>query len=421
MDRIKLTDDQFEAKLAVEKGKNIFLTGRGGTGKSVVAREITDKNTLVASTTGISALNVEGVTLHRLFKLPLGYPTLKDKNVIPKDVEELFISGNVKRVIVDEISMARPDHLDLIDWRLKVISGSNKQFGGVQVIPTGDFFQLESIVGYSEKEHFFSEYDTNFAFGANCWDFEMHELRKVLRNSNNVQVNMLNAIREKDPDLWKKAITGINQMTGNLSDVEDNDIFLCCYNADADLINNERIKLHDGKEHYMFSQAEGFSKSEIPVPENLFLKEGCRVMIKANNDEAGYVNGDRGVFKHRLSTGDLVVELDRGETVVVDTFTWEKFKYVKGKEGLEKEVEASYTQYPVILAYAVSIHKSQGLTLDSCVLDTGAGCFSHGQLYVALSRVRDLKKMKLANRILPKDLIVNKAVKDFYKNGGKFK
>lgn len=395
----------------VKNGENVLITGAGGVGKSYVVKQCINHSTLLSAPSGIAALNIGGVTCHKAFGLPIGLVTDRDYYVSSKIRDRLFA---VTRIIIDEVGMLRADYLDLINYKLQQVKGNKKLFGGVQMVLVGDFLQLEPIVGYNEGSIFREEYDTPFAFGANSFrNFKVIELSKVYRQDNKRQVLMLNSIRKKDK--WaSKAIEYISNECKDY-DIDDDQLHLCSRKRDAEVINHKWYNRIDEQEISYYAVIQGqFSDSEKPVPDEIKLKVGAKVLICANDIDNTYVNGDRGEVV-KLNLNSVIVKLSSGKTVTVVESEWEKYDYTSVKGSLSKEVVATYKQMPIKLGWAVTIHASQGLTLDKIAIDVGQGCFSHGQLYVALSRITDLRNLSFVTPISVRDAIVKQDAINFYK------
>ncbi|QDP60500.1 MAG: putative ATP-dependent DNA helicase [Prokaryotic dsDNA virus sp.] len=415
-------DLQQEAIRRINGGESIFLTGSGGVGKSWVIDQVNDENTLLCAPSGIAALNIGGITCHRAFALPLGIPTDEDFYKIPRYMWDTFSGNAVKRIIIDEVGMLRTDYFVLISRRLQRIRGNDLPFGGIQVVLVGDFYQLEPILKHSEQEYF--DFASKFCFGSKLWDFPTIELTDVKRQSNKRQVLMLNSIRRKDKH-YKKALEYI-QKECKPYEPDDNTLHLCCYNKDADYINQLYYSKMEGEERCFYAKIPPNWGKERPVDEVVRLKVGTRVLIAQNCPQGTYVNGDRGVVVgfRTLPDGNEAVEVEKDDETIcyVVEGTWEKYSYSKvkdiwnpdAKEKLVKAVDSRYIQMPIKLGWAVSVHKSQGMTLDDVAIDVGSGCFSHGQAYVALSRIKDLRNLSFVKPMLPEDIIVNNEVKKFY-------
>lgn len=394
---------------AVQKGENVFITGSGGNGKSYLTKKLTTNKTLVVAPTGIAALNVQGVTCHRAFGLPIGLPEAKDFNMVGTKIAQVL--RDVDRIIISEIGMVRQDQLVLIDKKLKLARCSSKPFGGVQMVVEGDFFQLEPIVSDREEDLFYKKYDHPFSFGAKCWNFKTCELTQPQRHPNIDHYNLLNQIREGDPEGLDKLLALVKPY-----ELSQDTLHLCCYNKDAVKVNAHWYNLNTNKEHTFIANVVGkMSEKDVIVPAELKLKVGCKVLICANDLNGTYVNGDTGVIENFLPHC-VLVRLANGNLVEVDMFTWSSYGYSKQGRNIVKDVVGSFTQYPLTLGWAISIHKSQGITLDQVSIHTGAGCFSHGQLYVAVSRVRDLNNLSFIRQhnVSHRDLIVREEVLEFY-------
>lgn len=409
-------DKQQEAIRRIKSGESLFLTGSGGVGKSWVIEQIVDNHTLLCAPSGIAALNIGGITCHRAFGLPLGVATTSDYGNVSAKVWNMFSGNGIRRIVIDEIGMVRRDYLGVINRKLQKIKGNRKLFGGIQIVVVGDFYQLEPILQWNESKYY--EYDSTFAFTSPVWDFPMVELTDVKRQSNKRQVLMLNSIRKKDRH-HAKALEYIQNECKEYVDSEDT-LHLCCYNADADRINKKYFDKIPGEVvEYKAKYSPNWGK-ERPVDENLKLKISAKVIICMNDKEGMYVNGERGVVLYMEEDHVCVLKED-GIPVIVMRANWEKYGYKRRpsdenpeEEEIEKEVEGVYNQIPLRLGWAVSVHKSQGMTLDDVAIDVGRGCFSHGQLYVALSRIRDLKKISFRRPVDPSDVIVHPEVKQFY-------
>jgi len=395
-----------------ERKSNVFITASAGYGKSHLTRRILNsslEDTVVCAPTGVAALNVGGMTAHRMFSLPFGFPSNNEINRISKTTSEIFSGGAVKRIIIDEAPMIRADHFDLIDTKLRIATKKDIPFGGIQIVTVGDFHQLEPVIN---EEVFYKYYENPFIFSSDAWDFKTRKLTHCFRQENLRHVKILNSIRSKDIN-YKRAVDEINSIA--LPYNKDEEVLhLCNYRKDAEIINNKYYDNNFNKEWIFKAKITGkWSDDEHPVDVNLKLKVGLKVLIKSNSDEGGYVNGDKGIIKY-ISNSRIVVGLNSGKDVFISTNTWEKFKYKTGSNGIEKSVEASFEQFPIMLGYACSVHSAQGSTIEDCAIDFGRGCFSHGQAYVALSRIKDLTRIRLKRKIRYSDIICRDEVKKFY-------
>ena len=408
--------EQDLALKAIAEGQNTAIFGAGGVGKSFLIKQAyTPNNTILCAPTGIAAINIKGATCHSVFGLPFGLPSAADKARIPKWVKQKLSCHALERIIIDEVGMLRADMLDMIDLRLKKARGNKKPFGGVQMVLVGDPFQLEPIVSKNEEEHFYCTYKTPFFFGAECWKgFESITLTKVFRQENEDHIKALNTVRAKE-DSYEEALKYI--LSVSTTSPNPSSVYLCATKAAAKKINDVQYNKLKSEEKVFRGYMDGAMKwdSGLPVEEVISLRIGTKVLIAANGDT--YKNGDTGVVKDLLD-GLVVVTLDRNkEDVVVSITEWETYKYQNVNGNLHKEIDKTYYQIPVRLGWAITIHASQGMTLDHVALDVGYGCFSHGQLYVALSRIRDLRNLHVVTPLKESDVIVKEDVINFFKGG----
>lgn len=405
---------QDEAIALIKSGKNVYLGGSAGSGKSWVIRKITDKGTLLVGPTGVSALNIGGQTAHRAFGLPMGMATQDDFNKITAKVKKLLASKHLKLLVIDEISMLRADHLDMINHRLQQARGNKLKWGGVQVVVVGDFHQLEPIVSYQEKDMFYQKYATSHAFSAESWDFIPAILDKVQRQSDDTHIRVLESFRTGDK--WAPRAFEWMRENSKPYDMNEDILHLACYKVDAERTNVLQYGKMPGKERtYRGSTNNKTWGKDIAAPEVLKLKVGTKVLIKANCPEGNYVNGSRGTVTEMYSSSAMV-KLDSGEEVEVVEFTWETYVYSSTAKGLTKTVEFMYSQLPIQLGYSITAHSSQGMTLGRYAVDTGRGAFTAGQLYVMLSRAKDLTQVSLASNVGMRDLIVDNDVREFYRS-----
>lgn len=414
---------QQKAFQAIMSGFNVCITGPGGTGKSYIIQQIREEindETIFVAPTGIAAVNISGATIHRTFGLSTGVH-LTTPNV-REQIRQVLANPKLKRLVIDEISMVRADIFEAIDGILRKSRETNEPFGGLQIIVIGDFYQLEPIVTGTEKHPFFSKYKSVYCFDTKSWkeaNFITVDLDESMRQSDQGFVEMLNRIRVGDKDA-KADIDYINNVGMNQNDLDDSWIMLASTNGIAGEYNESMYKnLGDVFEKEYIAEID---KASIkPVDEYLKLKLGTKVLIKANDRDGMYVNGDRGEVVGLIDS-HVVIELIDGRIVHVAKNVWEEKEYVVTEDGSFKLVViGTFKQFPIKYGWAITIHSAQGLTLDGAILNTGGrGCFSNGQLYVALSRIRRLDKFCLMQPIRYGELMTSKEVKHFYENQDKY-
>ena len=417
---MNLNQDQKRAFDEILKGRNVFVTGGGGVGKSYLIRHIRDLfegDTILVTPTGISALNIGGSTIHRTFRLPIHILTKEDQRVSDSVLELFGKDGPVKRIIFDEISMCRSDVFITIDWILRKARKHSKSFGGIQVIAFGDFFQLCPVVSKNEHTTFYDEYSSSYCFNTNSWleaNFKVIEMTEMMRQSDEVMIKNLNQIRKKE-DSYKNSVLFFNDIgiKNQVTVLDQDPVFLCSTNATANTINQQNYSELDGEEYSFEAKYKGVFNEE-PAPKILNVKHGTKLLCCANNEQM--VNGEVCYFLGMVGSSMRVVMEKTEQEMLVDTFTWSQYEYEVKNGKLTPKVVSQYTQYPFKYGWAVTIHKSQGMTLDHAMIDVGSGLFSHGQAYVALSRLKTLDGLGLLKEMKFSDIIVDKEVIEFYDN-----
>lgn len=419
---MNLNEKQSYAVEVATNGDNLFISGPGGVGKTTTVHTIekTDPNTVIACPTGIAALNAGGATIHSTFGLSIGYLNKTARGRVSKVAESLFASDVVKRIILDEISMVRADTYCAIDAQLRAIKGNRKPFGGLQIIHSGDFYQIPPVL--NDKSHeaqlFREEFgDGLFAFDTVPWEkanTQTVELTEIMRQSDPTFRFALNSIRTKD-EHYIRSLNFLNVIGRRNRDMyaDDDVLVLCTTNKDADAINQDRYLDITGPEKWYNAKVEG-KVTTFPAERDLALKVGCQVLICANNKEIGYVNGMRGVVTH-MALESIRVETNTGESFDVKKNEWIEHEYDIVNGELTKLEVGKFTQFPLKLGWAVTIHKSQGMTLDKAAIYTGRGCFASGQLYVGLSRLRSLDGLIILQDLHPSEVIVDPRVVEFYR------
>ena len=411
--------------LMEETDKNIFITGRAGTGKSTLLNYFysnTKKNVVLLAPTGVAAVNIGGQTIHSFFQFKpnVTLAAIKKKKGSEKDKKSLY--KKLTTIIIDEVSMVRADLLDCVDKFLRLNGPDAKRpFGGVQMIFIGDLYQLPPVVTSAEREIFRSHYASPYFFSAKVMeslDLEFVELEKVYRQKDDEFIRLLNAIRNKsvtdeDVALFNRRCNPSFELSGN-----DFYISLTSTNDLADSINEQRLAQLPGKVWKAQGFVDGdFGAESMPTALELKLKKGAQIMMLNNDSYGQWVNGTIGKIKKFTKNEDgeevIVADLDNGETVEIAPYTWKIYKYFLKDEELHSEEVGSFHQYPVRLAFAVTIHKSQGKTFEKVVIDVGRGTFAHGQMYVALSRCTTLEGLVLKNPLKKSHVLMDWQVVKF--------
>ena len=422
MSDVVLSDEQREVLDQMENTlDHVFITGRAGTGKSTLLQAFvasTAKVVAVCAPTGVAALAVGGQTIHSLLRLPIGIIGARELGFIPK--ESLAVLANLDALVIDEVSMVSADVLDAMDRRLRQAKRrKNTPFGGTQLIMFGDPFQLAPVVsGQAEKAYYQDHYRSPWFFDAAVWretEMDTYELDIIHRQADSEFRAVLNALREgrMDPDMGRM----LNEQ--GMREPEDPELItLATTNQAVTRINSLALERLPGKGKIAQAAIEGDfgSTSAYPADEELVLKPGARVMFLRNDtqgtDGPRFVNGTLGTVVKITDT--VTVDVD-GESVLVEPVTWEKVKYEyqSSTKTLTQDVVAEFTQFPLRLAWAVTIHKAQGKTLDAAVIDLGPRAFAPGQTYVAFSRLTSLDGLYLKRPLTPSDIIVDENVVRF--------
>ena len=402
---------------AIMSNQNVCITGSGGVGKSYIIQQIREQiedETLFVAPTGIAAVNIGGATIHKTFGLNTGIqfstPSINDK------IKDVLANEKLKRLVIDEISMVRADTFSVIDKILKSVRKNKAPFGGLQVVVIGDFYQLPPILTSKEKVPFSTKYDSIFCFATPAWknaNFTVVDLKESMRQSDKDFIDMLNNIRVGSKDATK-ALEKINHIGLSQTNIDESWIMLTATNAVANDYNSEMYDaLDDSEEIVFYAQRENSNVKINPVDDVIRLKKGAHIIIKANDINGVYVNGDRGTVDEVTKDGVFVTLLD-GRKVFVTSYTWEEKEYVSDSDGFRLTTIGTFKQIPIKYGWAITIHSSQGLTLDGAILNTGRGCFTDGQLYVALSRIKSLEKFCLIQPIRNSELMTSKEVQKFY-------
>ena len=447
---MQLAQEQEAALQSMLSGANVFLTGEAGTGKSTIVKEFnrkSSKNCIFLAPTGIAAVNIGGSTIHSFLRFAPGPMSEESiESIGNKRQRELIRSVEV--VIIDEISMVRSDLFWAVDYRLRQVSqGRNKKlpFGGKQVILVGDFYQLPPVIKSEEEERFIrNTYGGEFAFQTDIWErggFQCFCLKTVHRQSHDdLFLSILNHIRHNDletrdlVDPETKELLTVQEILNKYADIrrplDVTPVCLCTTNREANILNALANEKSDGVGRTFTAVIKGiFSSKDYPTPAKLELKTGTRVMTLINHRTPSgtleFVNGDVGEvlgYMTLAGTEAVRIKLDNGKTVNISPNEWKNYQYVlttdpkSGKEKVTQKEVGSYIQLPLKLAYAITIHKSQGMSVNSAMIKLGNGCFAHGQLYTALSRCRSLKNLRIDRNICAEDIIINPAVIDFYRS-----
>lgn len=423
---------------------HIFLTGKAGTGKTTFLkrlREVTHKSLIVVAPTGIAALNAGGVTIHSQFLLPpvtflpdrnlsdelLAGGKFLNQNVLarkhPLNSPRKQVLRSIDLLVIDEVSMLRADLLDAIDYRMRAARGNFKQsFGGAQVLFIGDLFQLPPVVRNEEQSVLSQYYKSPWFYEAKALQAESPvyiELDKIFRQQNPVFIDLLNNLRNNIASAEDLALLNEHYKSPEEVSAIKEVITLTTHNYKADELNRKELQRLEKPTHYFEAHVEGdFPQSMYPVAHSIELKEGAQIMFVRNDtsDEKSYYNGKLATV---VNINDEEIDIEMAETHQPYTLKrelWENKKYsVNGTTNeLDEEMVGSFEQYPIKLAWAITVHKSQGLTFDKAIIDADQA-FAGGQVYVALSRLRSLEGLILRSRINASAISTDRQVVEFAK------
>ena len=390
---------------------NLFLTGRAGTGKTTMLRKFlagAGEKAIVLAPTGVAAMNAGGQSIHSFFKFP---PRL----IEPTDIKRLRSTRLVKAIdtmIIDEISMVRSDMLDAIDKSLKLNRASKRPFGGVRMILSGDLHQLPPVVSGQEAPILRERYGGSYFFNAPAFkdaEFSLLALKHVFRQAEPRFLALLGALRTGRVTPNDEAVLRGLVSTRSAVEASETHVVLTPNNANAYRINQARLEGLNTRSQTFEADVQGqFDEKAYPTEADLELKEGARVMLIKNDPEGRWVNGTLATVAGFSGTR-VIVEID-DHVYEIEPTAWEKYRYELDPETktVKREVVGTFKQMPLRLAYAVTIHKAQGLTLDKVFIDFDSGMFAHGQAYVAFSRARSLDGLSISRELRPRDLVLDR-------------
>ena len=433
LQHIDLDNPEFQDAWTIirKTNRSVFLTGKAGTGKSTFLKYIranTKKKLVVLAPTGIAAVNVGGQTMHSFFKIPFK-PLLPDdpdissttrlRKTLRYTKEKVKLIRELELIIIDEISMVRADVVDFVDRVLRVYSGNMREpFGGKQLLLVGDIFQLEPVVTHDMRDILKRYYKNFFFFNARAFsqiNLVAIELRKIYRQSDNGFISLLDRVRINRATNADIAL--LNQRCNpDYQEVNDNfAITLATRRDTVDAINDEHMQALKTPEYVYQGRIEGdFPENSLPTALRLTLKEGAQVIFIRNDKEGRWYNGTIGKVT-LLRDDEVYVTLESGEELEVLPEVWENMQYTYNEKErkVEEKVLGTFMQVPIKPAWALTVHKSQGLTFNNVVIDFVGGAFTGGQTYVALSRCTTLEGITLLKPLSDRDIIVNMAVVDF--------
>ena len=412
-------------------GKSVFLTGKAGTGKTTFLKHITgttSKRFVVLAPTGVAAINAGGSTIHSFFQLPL-CPYLPDVKELITEYqtperyrslrkERIKIIRTLDLLIIDEISMVRADLLDAVDMTLRRYRRNDRPFGGVQLLMIGDAQQLSPVVKENERAYMAQVYPSPYFFHAKALqklEYVTIELQKVYRQKDRDFLEILNSVRENR--ITANVLSTLNARVHAFDD-KDEPIRLTTHNSQADSINNMKLDMLQGELYGFEADIDGeFPENSYPADPVLTLKVGAQVMFIRNDPEGEYYNGKIGKIESIDGSGMIQVTDEDGDLINVTPVEWENIQYVLEEESGEimPSVLGKFRQFPLRVAWAITIHKSQGLTFDRVIIDAGAA-FAFGQVYVALSRCRTLEGISLDSPISYSSICSDTHVRNFNDN-----
>ena len=399
----------------------IYLTGAAGTGKTTLIERVKDESLLkkmVVAPTGVAALNIGGSTINSAFRIGFDtFPVIQES----KDPRFKKLLKNLELLIIDEISMVRAPMLDAISETLQIHRNSSKPFGGIHVLACGDLFQLPPVVKENEESAIFERYGSVYFFSAdNFKAIEkpiFFELVSSFRQQDDKEFyNLLNNVR-----LGKNLESSINMINKTCHNPEfdtESSLIITSRKYRAEQINDEMLSRIDGPTTAAKSKEQGeLNENDLPAPRELRVKEDAKVMFIKNDPDGRWVNGTIGVVIDCSDKNKKVIKVKVDKEVFkVKREEWNKVRYVYDEynDEMEEEVVSSFKQFPLKLGWAVTIHKAQGLTLDSCSVDLGEGAFATGQAYVALSRCKTLDSLNLYRELKVQDALVDPDIQDFH-------